>query len=992
MLKSTIILDNSIVNENSNPEFWIDSNEPLSFFDYVKNVKTVYTPVEFNDYYSEYLHQWYEIKGRASSDISSAVRDKYVELLRDIALNYSSAEEQRFLSNIDFSDPQDMAIAIPFYSSKIAEICQFYTKKREKVQYKIEDNKIKGTITSIEKNIYNSIVDYIFIDDNELPYSSIESSLSAVTDNLEIEIEEYFDTYSTYFNIDDSKDISDYPDGGALRALYYTNNFIDSVNNVEDLFINFDSALRSEIFNKPFSLSGTNNFLSFNLPKNINSQADTIRNIIDQKEDSTTLKIELKKKLYEKYIGTDIYYLSTNSTGTEYLSGVLFRAENPSSNLLNTRFASIASTPSDQLRTLRDIGLFFIPDKLGMLYFKTPKNTFSVRQESLQPDKVYVFPDPNVYGNVGNVTEEIIDYPLFFIVDNSPLVKNSSYGFAINDVYSTSYDQLFYAYSSYQELYNAQTKNLSGFDKFNLLVNRGVITDWHQDIFGNQYGLVKNIHSNRKNIQSIDSDIDTSKKALNYLVLDGYLFKDANEGFNFNYEISDGLTFNNSLRTGVTARTIDEIYSGSFSTGYGFASGEMFDLSGSPIRSIYLREFAPYIDAIYPESFQSSIVNGEIYDGGIFINSDGTILTDPIPADNEAFNTSLNTYYTTLIECGLDLPLTLGAVPSSDGSFLPEFPLSAAITEINDGGSFRTTIEIVNDYPFLNDQLNYYNRPNANSSTLFDTNTGDYIENESEIIDSLQGSIFVYNNLSNTILPISSAMVKTFTNLPSLVREEIYNDTKWINTLYDTIFIDTSNYYVIQKIAFEDGIFINTSEPNLYFEKYNNNYESFSKPFHVERDNICLFCKMTLLTAGSGLNAKTIYPEIYRYNISDHKTKKIFPATVDDQLTSIFTLSGLGDINILKVKQPDIVYNSRNNIISVTTVYEDGNSAGYILNAKFRYSLLDSIENISAKIYKLNSNGTTYNFTQSLSAGFVESYLIADTFNQDTVTGIFYFN
>ena len=39
--------------------------------------------------------------------------------------------EQRFLNNLDFTDPADLDVAIPFFTEKIRQVILFYKEKRD---------------------------------------------------------------------------------------------------------------------------------------------------------------------------------------------------------------------------------------------------------------------------------------------------------------------------------------------------------------------------------------------------------------------------------------------------------------------------------------------------------------------------------------------------------------------------------------------------------------------------------------------------------------------------------------------------------------------------------------------------------------------------------------------------------------------------------------------------------------------------------------------
>jgi hypothetical protein len=234
-------------------------------------------------------------------------------------------------------------------------------------------------------------------------------------------------------------------------------------------------------------------------------------------------------------------------------------------------------------------------------------------------------------------------------------------------------------------------------------------------------------------------------------------------------------------------------------------------------------------------------------------------------------------------------------------------------------------------------------------------------------------------------------MSNTFLSLPSGVREEIYSSNKWLDVNYDSIFIQTKNYYVIEKIVFEENTFKVNSKPNLYFSS-NNIFEKFSKPFHIEGTDKSFFCKMTVVSSTSALNGKSIYPEIYEYDSYNHQAKKVYPtAETQGRLSSLYSLSGLGNISIANIKPPEIVFNSRNNVYSITTTGVDGNNLGYIMSYKYR-EIDSAFVNIECKVYRLNSSGTTHNFYNSTLSEFTSATSLSSIIRKDIATGTLFFN
>ena len=154
-------------------------------------------------------------------------------------------------------------------------------------------------------------------------------------------------------------------------------------------------------------------------------------NLISPYKDYATNILDLKSILIKKFIGADFYYVKTGNTKNDIESGKLFEADNPSGNLLNRHFPSTASIEEDsQLKTLRKIGLFFRPEKTGLLYFSVPKNHYEIDYSKLEPNKLYIYPDPNRYGNTIGLTNRYFDdSPLIHTQDYAPQIKKISDGF-----------------------------------------------------------------------------------------------------------------------------------------------------------------------------------------------------------------------------------------------------------------------------------------------------------------------------------------------------------------------------------------------------------------------------------------------------------------------------------------------------------------------------------------------------------------------------------
>ncbi len=487
---------NSIVNPDTEEKDYLDKMAPFSFFDFLKHINANLSPLQTNDLYVDYIKQWNITKNNTKEETDNVIQERYLSLLKDITLKYSTLDEKRFLSNIDFNDPYDLDIIIPFYSKKIREVCDFYSQKREKLKFKIEKNKIKGIPLSLEKAVFETITDVVFSDTLEVgTYQKLVNEDDLLKD-LSIEVEELYDLYTSYLDNNPDETYETYDVKTELRK----NLFSANLNKIDaNIFINFDQAITNQLFeNVRVFLSELGRIFTINYDLNsvnLNCKPDEkLYDLVSNNKPKAERLVTLRRELIKKYIGCDFYYITTGSTTTDVVSSLLFKAENPSGNLLNRHFPTTATIEEESdLQSCRRIGLFFTPEKNSILYFSVPDKKYKIDESKLEPNKLYIFPDPERYGNTIGLTRKFdSEYPLIHISDYTRSVKNESTFYVEGDINSNPFSQDFYSYFSKNQLHNDLTTNDEGLKtNFSELYDAGILVKWGTDIYGNQYGLFK---------------------------------------------------------------------------------------------------------------------------------------------------------------------------------------------------------------------------------------------------------------------------------------------------------------------------------------------------------------------------------------------------------------------------------------------------------------------------------------------------------------------
>ena len=458
-----------------------DASRSFTFIEFIKEFGYDNNTSSFLADYKEYLSLWANKKS-AESQMSDAefVKNSLIETLKSIVITYSSYEEQDFISNLDWNNEIHRRAIIPFFADKIKKICDFYKTKREEAPLIINKNKFKGSRQSIEQIIFDKIVDFYFVNKDLRP------QISELQSNLTISIEQYVDIYSDYFDIPRHKKCDD-----ASRAAFITAN-INNVN-YED-YINVSKMISEILFTGEVYLEEIPLIaqLSLDLSQQCAGDVSTLR---DKLLSNATVnlvslndQIALRRRLYEKYLGCDLYYIYCEDKNNIFID-VLAKADNPSGNLLNCGTADTAVVESDSLKLISNIGLFFKPDKVGILKINADNFNWEIDKDKLTEDTFYVFPDPNKYGDIGN--NKSSDYPLIFEYKLDTNIKNLSLGFAKDE------PMVYLGGTTWNTYYSAQDRDYILNDNkdfnysFTSLANIGIITNYQQDIFGNEYGLFK---------------------------------------------------------------------------------------------------------------------------------------------------------------------------------------------------------------------------------------------------------------------------------------------------------------------------------------------------------------------------------------------------------------------------------------------------------------------------------------------------------------------
>ena len=1037
-------IEGSITSSNV-PIIPVDDNQPLSFQEWLKYNNTIFTNVDdFLGRYQSYLNNWYAAKNLSKVDREAITRELYVSLIKEIILSFSSSDEKRYLRNIDFNNKRDLAIAIPFFAQKIKEICLYYSTLRDDVKTAELRYNLKGSNYGIEKIIYNEISKSLETEDLTDFIRTLNLSLSDIRNNMVINVEDLYDTYTNYFDISPNVPASAYNVVNGDRKSFFDYNVYD-IN--PDLFIDFNSAIVQAITSYPFYLIelGDNNFSVDVRPAstqlNYLKDADFINTV--NTETQSNLNLNIQREEITKFIGTDFYYLSTDSTATKFLTGELFTSLNSFANYVNKRYPAVAAIPSSNFtKTAKQIGLFFKPDKIGISTFANFGINASANLSSLKPDTVYIFPDPLKYGNVSGLSQEEFTTPLVYTENNYFNKIDFSNQYAFGDSETDPYFQIFRAYESREQTLNLGFQGLARYsdpqdfftgDEKTVWANKDVfpiipqnlfpidsrieklyslnktLVQYKTDVFGNEYSLYKEVFPNK----ILTSDNQQSDESLKYCVtLDGYAFYDSVSGYNFDWT-EYNLAKNYS---GIILKTTTNIPPG---TGY-YYKGASY-LTPSPLSAQYYNqgppkfllsgEIVPIISYRFqPETFCSSVIDlnfvCDTADGVTFLTPNGGQLPD-VPSDIPSYDPSTQTlYYTRLIDSGAS-PNAPDYRPSflnpSEFTFVPP---ASALTKY-DGfiylynntapcGDIVLSREVT--YAEESNYLNY-NIPLRNTKTVPQVQglSAKRLMYQTKFID--YGQVYFRNSNATLMVPLSTALSGIFIKYNNSIVNEINNELINFDVYYDSMQFETENYIIFDKIKFDynTNTIENVSKTDAYFKRGDNKlFEKLSTVWFNEDDKILVFCKTRLYPLLGDTNFKIVYPEIYVVDANDLSYKKIFPVTDESQLSyydlSYFSLSGKNiNVNIVEIEKPFMTYDSETENYVISYLGKDIANVFYIFKIYFKY-INGVITNVDNYMYKLLPDVFTCNFAYATVSNQYLTYLSLGTSPGSVVDGAFVFN
>ena len=188
-------LNINLITNNSNIPF--DTTAPFSYNEWLQYNVTV-SPDNSVDLYNEYLRKWYVVNSQDNQP-QNAIKQDYINLLRELQFFFNEEEKNLFLKDIDFNNDVEIIYAIPFFVQKLKEIALSLVRKRHEIKSTKYEYNLIGTQEGVEQLLYNNFLKSFTKSSNTThislsTLSNIFPDLTSVNDSFSIQIEDLYDT------------------------------------------------------------------------------------------------------------------------------------------------------------------------------------------------------------------------------------------------------------------------------------------------------------------------------------------------------------------------------------------------------------------------------------------------------------------------------------------------------------------------------------------------------------------------------------------------------------------------------------------------------------------------------------------------------------------------------------------------------------------------------------------------------------------------------
>ena len=959
-----------------------DRVTPYTYIQWLENTKfDTKETLDYTEQYNRYLRGWSSIQKQTETETRSVITQRYKDLLKDITLNYTTAEEKRFLANVDYNNARHVESALPFYVSKIKQITLYVSRQRDIVKQQKTMSSHAGSIYGLSRQLSTQILNKA-LDPTLFNVDSVDSQSEPYFNVRIVELYDYSKGYFQQKNIPTTSLIFEEDKTIISQVLQDCQPVLALADNINLILAGSDVLLNN----------------------NVEAQSLEYGEFYNYKKSPANLNLLKRQQYFDDRSGSDTYQL------TDGQLTLINSPAKPWRNMLNRGMVNVNDRhATDEQKSIDQVGGFFTPQHTGLLTF------YSLKPELLITDNVSVdmLQDVNKHGN--SVWSSTTGNPIDHNEDVTWVKADIANGALFGELVNTRDKAKFSGYTSAEETNRYPRYGLSrttdSFGFFNgpknqawanedvfpideqyvfdidgrqerLLIGHRSVYQWRTDIFGNEYALYKQIQPERGPFDIGLDDIVNFEKAPTCEVLDGgdslgkqkeldeedtkTVIYDGGRAPGYDPKIEQYLI---PMPFPDLRRVIDTDESGNlvfedWNTHYygqspvdrrptvakntpiafhGFAPDVKYDRQaycGFFTDDICGRLFPKIEECAIVDNYTFNVYTEETDDPNIYVSSDVS------QGVEDAFDNYVHPNHEGY---DIDVGFSNYGFSGDDIEFIEEGNI--------DGMLFSTEIcdNLVGDFEYTEEQATYFDQPLEVGETKYSEDPEKSMERPKSLYEQATvtpGAAYFRSYNGAKIESLATALTNVLGNFDyledddyDLFQKDVINDRiVSLDILYDVIVIRTINHILIEKIKFDpvSSTILPTGTSHIFMKLTGYDSPGVERGiphFFNEVENILLFGKIKHATNSTG--ESYAYPEVYKVDLNTLKYKQTHPNKhYKHQLQDLFELpEDLSGWSVTSIDQPVMSYNDNTRVYNLSysaTLTSEGNSKYAIFSCDYR--------------------------------------------------------
>ena len=484
----------------------LDTLKPYTLKEYRQYNRDIVNIDKLSALYNNYLIEWKEYKTTKTTDDSNYRSNIYKEFLKNIEITNTNSDIKLYLDQIDYDDPYELDLAVHYFTINLNNEINRTIEYRDEIKFTPTKNNLKASPEGVTKYLKAHLMRLL----KQEKFKTLAGVTSFNTTEISNKIKINLIQYASNNTIGDES-------GDLIESLNRTD-FKQSIRNKSK-----ETLQVLKISNK-----GQKKYLktSFKSKVSVNVVYDDwsrlpVRYFANENKTFDNLISNITDKLKEKYLGTDVYQLSGDST--EYTLNKIFEAENTNSYLYKF-YNPIAVDSYGSLIKKKKIPYQLSFGNAGLATALSKNLSFNVNLSAL--DGEFIIPDPYRIQPGKGATNSKLKAPINFNAETDWIKNNENNSINVIDkkvLKSTGYqsrensldyspiginkvtDEISFWNGSNQidwknsDVYKRE--NLNRFpeaERFNdLLIKNNTATQIKNDIFGNEFILFKSTSPKR---------------------------------------------------------------------------------------------------------------------------------------------------------------------------------------------------------------------------------------------------------------------------------------------------------------------------------------------------------------------------------------------------------------------------------------------------------------------------------------------------------------